>query len=276
LNITYFIEGGIQQNYNWTGSLSFLEQDTVVLPVSALTFWLGTADRFTAAISNPNNLKDEYLPNNTNTSGFNDIHVYPFGELTTIQLKTNNVGNQTKYTLYEGDGEVFFERTDCGNNAIYNDSFILPVGCYKLRIDDSGGNGLEFWNQPAQGSGYFNILDGSNALLYAFDPDFGGFAEFEFGIGNITEISEINTPFFLSIYPNPTSDWLAIKIKNIQTKTVSVNLSNAVMANVLQKQFDINGDDFNTRIDMKLLPAGVYFLRISCGNYSKTEKIIKY
>lgn len=276
LNITYFIEGGIQQNYNWTGSLSFLEQDTVVLPVPALTFWLGTADRFTAVISNPNNLEDEYLPNNTNTSGFDDIHVYPFGELTTIQLKTNNVGNQTKYTLYEGDGEVFFERTDCGNNAIYNDSFILPVGCYKLRIDDSGGNGLEFWNQPAQGSGYFNILDGSNALLYAFDPDFGGFAEFEFGIGNITEIDEINTPFFLSIYPNPTSDWLAIKIKNVQTKTVFVNLSNAVMANVLQNQFDINGDDFNTHIDMKQLPAGVYFLRISCGNYSKTEKIIKY
>lgn len=276
LNIEYFIEGGVPQNYVWTGSLSFLEQDTVVLPIPALSFWLGTADRFTAIISNPNNLEDEYQYNNSVTSGFDDIHVYPFGELTTIQLKTNNVGNQTKYTLYEGDGEVFFERTNCGNNTIYNDSFILPTGCYKLRIDDTGGNGLEFWNQPAQGSGYFNILDAGNSILYAFDPDFGGFAEFEFGIGNITEIDEVNTPFFLSIYPNPTSDWLAVKIKNVETKTVTISLTNAISTTLLQKQIEVFGDDFNTTIDMKPLPAGIYFLQISCGKHSRTEKIIKY
>jgi hypothetical protein len=276
LHFTYSIEGGPVQTYEWTGSLAFLEQDTVVLPIPALTFWLGTADRFTVNISNPNNQTDEYIYNNSVSSVFDDIEVYPFGELTTIQLQTNNVGNQTKYTLYTGDGEVFFERGNCGNNTLYNDSFILPEGCYKLRIDDTGGNGLEFWNQPNQGTGYFNILDGNNVFLYAFDPDFGGFAEYEFGIGNITGVHQEVSPLVLSVFPNPATDLINIQIKSTANETVSVSLFNTLSTRLFTYDIDVIETELSTSIDLEHYPAGIYFVQIQCGKISKTEKIIKY
>lgn len=276
LRLTYSIEGGPVQTYNWTGSLAFLEQDTVVLPIPALTFWLGTADRFTVTISNPNNQTDEYVYNNTLSSVFDDIEVYPFGELTTIQLQTNNVGNQTKYTLYTGDGEVFFERGNCGNNTLYNDTFILPEGCYKLRIDDTGGNGLEFWNQPNQGTGYFNVLDGNNVFLYAFDPDFGGFAEFEFGIGNITGVQKEVSPLVLSVYPNPATDNVNIQFRYSGKETVSVMLLNALSEKLFEQNYDIDDSDFTSSINLEPYPAGIYFVHIQCGMLTRTEKIIKY
>ncbi|MFZ4462850.1 MAG: T9SS type A sorting domain-containing protein [Bacteroidales bacterium] len=276
LHLTYSIEGGPVQTFDWTGSLAFLEQDTVVLPIPALTFWLGTADKFTVNISNPNNQTDEYLYNNTLSSVFDDIEVYPYGELTTIQLQTNNVGNQTRYTLYTGDGNVFFERGNCGNNTLYNDTFILPEGCYKLRIDDTGGNGLEFWNQPNQGTGYFNILDGNNVFLYAFDPDFGGFAEFEFGIGNITGVQKEVSPLFLSVFPNPATDKINIQFRSSAKETVSVMLLNALSGKLFEQNYIVEETDFITSINLEPYPAGIYFVQIQCGKVSKTEKIIKY
>ncbi len=276
LDIEYSVEGGETESYTWTGSLDFLEKDTVVLPIPELTFWLGTADKFTVNISNPNEQEDEYSYNNTCSSTFDEIHVYPEGELITVQLKTNNLGYQSSYTLYDGDGNVHYERDNCDNNTIYNDEFQLDPGCYKLRIDDLGDNGLEFWHNPGQGTGYFRIKDSDGSVLYTFDPDFGGFAIFEFGIGNITKIDEVNNPFVLSVYPNPTSDKLHVKINGTGNTKVSVSLTNSVMAKVMEKEYSVSGKEFNTEIDMKHLPSGIYFLHIEYGDHSKIEKIIKH
>ena len=276
LDIEYFVDGGEIENYTWTGSLEFLEKDTVVLPVEELTFWLGSANKFTVNISNPNNQGDEYVYNNTCTSSFDDIHVYPEGELITIQLKTNNVGYQSSYILYDGEGNVYFERDDCDNNTIYEDEFLLNPGCYKLRIDDLGDNGLEFWHQPNQGVGYFKILNSEGASLYTFEPDFGEFAIFEFGIGNITQVDNLSSPYILSIYPNPTSNKINVNINGLDNSTLSVSLTNAMMAKVMEMEWTVVGEEFNNEIDMTHLPAGIYLLHIDYGNHSKTKKIIKY
>lgn len=276
LDIEYLVEGGETESYTWTGSLEFLEKNTVVLPIPELTFWLGTTDRFIVTISNPNEQEDEYSYNNTCSSTFDEIHVYPEGELIAIRLKTNNLGYQTSYTLYDGEGNVYYERGNCDNNTIYNDEFLLDPGCYKLRIDDSGDNGLEFWHQPNQGVGFFKIKDSDGGILYTFDPDFGNFAVFEFGIGNITKIDKVKTPFIISFYPNPTSDKITVKVVGSGNSTLSIKLTNSVMAKIIEKEWSVKNEEFDTEIDMKHLPAGIYFLHIDYGNYSKTEKIIKY
>ncbi len=275
LDIEYSVEGGDIESYTWTGSLDFLDKETVTLPIPELTFWLGTADKFSVNISNPNEQEDEYAYNNTCSSIFDDIHVYPESEIITIQLKTNNYGHQTSYTLYDDEGDVYYERDNCDNNTVYNDEFYLFPGCYKLRIDDMGNDGLEFWANPNQGTGYFRIKDSDGGVLYTFEPDFGGFAVFEFGIGNITKIDEVNNPFVLSIYPNPTSDKLHVKINGTGNTKVTVILTNSVMSRVMEKEYSVSNKEFNTEINMKHLPSGIYFLHIEYGDNSKVEKIIK-
>jgi len=276
LDITYSVEGGTPESYTWNGSLDLMEMDTVTLPVDELTFWMSDSDKFTVTVSNPNGQEDEYSYNNSYTTSFGEVHVYPEGQILTFELKTNNYGSQTSYILYNDDGSVYYERNNCDNNTFYNDQFYLYPGCYKLQIFDSGNDGLQFWANPGQGSGYFRIMDSNGQLLYNFDPDFGGYAIHEFGIGNITKIDEKTCPFTLAVYPNPVSDRLQINIKGTGDSKITAILSNSVMKPVLKKEWTTGGREFSTTITMKDLPAGIYFLQINYGNYSKTEKIIKF
>ncbi|RLD48742.1 MAG: hypothetical protein DRI88_02415 [Bacteroidetes bacterium] len=229
---------------------------------------------FTVTVSNPNGQEDEYSYNNSYTTSFGDIHVYADGQILTVQLKTNNYGHQSSYILYKDDGTVYYERDNCDNNTLYNDPFYLNPGCYKLQIFDSGNDGLEFWANPGQGEGYFRILNADSDILYSFEPDFGGYAIHEFGIGNITKIDEIAHPFILSVYPNPVSDHLQINIRGTGNTKVTARLSNTAMKQVMEKEWTANEKEFSTVLDMKDLPSGVYFLQITYGNHSKTEKII--
>ncbi len=275
LDFSYSIDGGDVETFSWTGSLEFLETETVVLPVPDLTFWLGGGNLFTVTITNTNGQQDEYIYNNACTSVFDNIDIYPENELIDIELKTNNAGYQSSWVLYDGDGNVIFEREDCESNTQYNDEFMLEPGCYKLRIDDTGGNGLEFWHQPSQGEGFFSIRDASGIALYNFDPDFGGFAVHEFGIGNTVKIDEEENPFVLSVYPNPTSGNLNLKVKGYGDARISVRLINSMMATVLEKEWSVDGTDFNAEINMNHLPSGIYYLHFNYGGHTKVEKIIK-
>jgi concanavalin A-like lectin/glucanase superfamily protein/peptide-N-glycosidase F-like protein/type IX secretion system substrate protein len=276
LDFEYWTEGGEKENYTWSGALTFMEQDTVVLPIPQLTFWYGTADRFWVRISNPNGAQDEYAYNNVCHTNFENVDLFPQDEAITVQLKTNNYGYQNSYKLFDVDGNVIFERDDCEDNTVYDDEFSLDPGCYILRIEDKGDNGLEFWHVPNQGVGMFRILDANGGVLYTFDPDFGGFAQYEFGIGNITTVKDVDSPFVLSIYPNPTSDIVNINIKEFKGKKVAVSLTNSGMIEVFKRDEVINSEDFHSEIDMKNFPAGIYFLHIKYGDHSKMEKIIKY
>jgi hypothetical protein len=276
LDIEYSIEGGIAENYQWTGSLDFLETDTLVLPVNELSFWIGTINKFNVNISNPNQQEDEYAFNNSQSTLFDDIHVYPENELITIQLKTNNYGYQSSYTLFNDDGSEYYTRDNCEDNTTYEDDYFLTHGCYKLQINDSGDNGLEFWAQPAQGEGSFKILNSDGQSLFTFDPDFGKFAIFEFGIGNITNVNGKESQFVINVFPNPATDKINLKIEGADNTNISVSLVNSVMAKVIEKNWTINETGFNEEINLKDLPSGIYFLQINFGDYTKTKKIVKY
>ncbi len=276
LDIEYFVDGGETENHTWNGSLEFLQQDTVVLPIDDLTFWISGSNRFTVNISNPNEQQDEYTYNNTYSSVFEDLHVYPEGNTYIVQLKTNNYGYQSSYTLKDGSGTLLYERHNCDDNTLYEDDFYLFPGCYELRIEDTGDNGLEFWHQPSQGVGYFKILDPDGIPLYTFEPDFGGYASFEFGIGNITKIDDVKNPFVYSVYPNPASDNISINITGPGENKVSSILSNTVSTKIIEQTWYAYQKETGTEMDISSLPAGVYVLTIVYGNHKRTEKIIKY
>jgi len=274
--LEYYINGGEIVNYTWNGSLEFLKQDTIILPIDDITFWMSGSNTFTANILTANGEQDDYDFNNSYSSSFEDIHVYPARNTYTIQLNTNNYGYQNSYTLEDVDGNLLFERDNCENNTTYNDEFQWSAGCYKLKIEDSGDNGLEFWHQPNQGVGSFKILNSDGAALYTFDPDFGGSASFEFGIGNITKIDDLVNPFLCVIYPNPTSDILNINVNGNGNNTVKARLANSVGRVLIEKEWFSIEKETDNNIDMKNLPAGVYLLTIQYGNHSRTEKVVKY
>ena len=276
LTIQYNVEGGTVEEFIWSGTLGFMEKDRIILTAPELTFWLGTEDKFIVNISNPNGEQDEYEYNNTLSTTFDDIHIYPQGEILTIQLLTNNVGNQSTYRLYNDDGSIYYERDNCDNNTTYNDEYFLLPGCYKLEILDSGDNGLEFWHQASQGEGHFKILNSNGESLYTFNPDFGRFAIHEFGIGNITNIDKIIDPFVINVFPNPTTDMVNVSINGLKDAKVSISLVNSISSIVLDETWELNNEDYSTTIDLQHLPSGVYFLYIKHHDSTQIKKIVKY
>ncbi len=71
-------------------------------------------------------------------------------------------------------------------------------------------------------------------VLYTFEPEFGSFAIYEFGIGEITNVDENESPISLIAYPNPVRDQLNIQMKGLENSRVTIRLSNTIMMTVFE------------------------------------------
>ena len=275
LDIEYYEVGGVAETYKWTGVLEFLDTAKVDLPINDLSFWMPTTNQFEVNISNPNNEEDEYSYNNTFRTYFEGVDIYDDTQMYLIELKTNNRGYENSMVLTDADGNILKEWDDLNNNQTYAYPMNLDAGCYKLRIDDSADDGLYWWHNSTQGTGYLKIKTAQNVTLYSFESEFGRFAEYEFGVGEITTVNEIKDDISFYAYPNPANNQLNLSFSNIDAGDITLTLSNAVMATVFKESISTNGGDLNTLIDISRFPSGIYFLQIQNGNFSASQKIIK-
>ena len=275
LNIEYYEEGGESETFNWTGSLAFMETDTVILPINDITFWMPTSNIFVAEVSSPNGQEDEYVYNNTYRTHFEGVDVYPENEILNLVCKTNNYGWQTNYAIYDGDGNLFLEWNDLDNNTIYEAPLTYQPGCYTIRINDEANDGLEFWANPNQGVGYLRILDADGNILYNFEPDFGGFASYDFGVGAITSTNETVHKIAMAAFPNPAANYLDVQISGNNLDKISIRLLNTMGTVLLEEDYTSAGNNFKTRLDMKGYPTGIYLVQMTSGSQIVTRKIVK-
>ena len=95
-----------------------------------------------------------------------------------------------------------------------------------------------------------------------------------FEISVVTGIEEAKDIFInVSAYPNPTTDYLELKVENLQLSELSYKL------------YDISGKVYQnkeignsiTKIEMQNLPQGIYFIKVidTKNKEFKTFKIIK-
>ena len=95
-----------------------------------------------------------------------------------------------------------------------------------------------------------------------------------FEISVVTGIEEAKDIFLnVSAYPNPTTDYLELKVENLQLSELSYKL------------YDISGKIYQnkeignciTKIEMQNLPQGIYFIKVidTKNKEFKTFKIIK-
>ncbi len=93
---------------------------------------------------------------------------------------------------------------------------------------------------------------------------------FEISVVTGVELTDINLSF--SVYPNPTTDFLILKIENQNAESYSFWLYNLSGNLLLNKKVE----GIETQIGLQNIPTGTYFLKVTNGRKElKTFKIIK-
>lgn len=276
LDITYNVRGGSPQTFNWTGSLGFLESEEVALPISNPTFWSnGTADVFEVAISQPNGGTDLNSFNDTYASEFEPWATYMGG--LDIWWKTNNQGNQTTWKVFdEQDNIVASNNPFLGANLTLTEQLNLPAGCYRLRFDDSGDNGLYYWAQPSAGSGFARLQQYGNTEVN-FEPEFGGFFEHNFWTDGLVNGEEITQMERLTVYPNPFRDQFHVRMEGFTDAEITLSVVDLMGRQIWSSRtllLDANGT-LDEVIDLSNFARGQYLLKVSDGKQVRIRNLQK-
>jgi len=277
LDFEYRVGGrGAYQTYHWTGNLPFMAKQEVTL--DPLQWWdFDGQKHFTCRIKNPNGQTDEYPQNNEMRTNIDVVPEYPSTFL--IWLRTNSQSStQNKLYIEDNYGNVVYSKVNLTNNKLYKDTVTLPYGYYKLRLEDTGGNGLRFWaNMPPYGTqtgGSLQIRKLNKWLVKNFQPDFGREISQSFTVGFVLGEKEIEAPKnLITVYPNPTTGHVKIALGLTKEQNIRLTLLdiNGRLIRVMD-QSNIKNQTLQLNIDE--LPKGVYVLRIELENEMIVKKII--
>lgn len=161
-------------------------------------------------------------------------------------------------------------------NTNYSEIFTLPAGCYSLKFNDLGDDGLYFWNLPSNGSGFARIrFNGS--ITKIFNPDFGRFFQYDF----YTDGSTVsNTPALsaqrLIAYPNPSNGDFQVFLEGAGQEMVQMAVYDVSGRKVWGIETLAASDGtIHLPIDLKNQAAGAYWLRVNSGGQLFTKELIK-
>jgi hypothetical protein len=270
LTITYGMNGATPSVYNWTGNLKFEENAEVTLGEMN---WAQGATYFTVTLSNPNGLADEYSPNNSRISKYNYPALMPANFIVTV--KTNVNAWETEYALKDAAGNIIFERNNLDANTIYRDTVNLATGCYEFRVTDSGEDGLTFWANTSQGTGYARFNSMTGGILKSFGAEFGGeiYQQFTVGLTNNTQEYIFEKNQVLRAYPNPTNSLLYVTLDLPKRSNGMLSIID-IMGNVVYHETINNKIADSFEIDMSQLSAGVYQVILNTDAGVSSQKVI--
>jgi len=176
--IRYGTKGFPVRVFKWKGNLAFNETEEVTLPGNIES--CKGMNEFVVSIDQPNGKKDGYLADNKIVSNFQSVPVH--GNKIIIRFKTNNQPADNSFSIKNVAAQSVFERPlgSLKKDTLYKDTIELQPGGYRFEVQDTAGNGLEFWYAVRDGRGTCRILDAKGQLLKNFESDFGNSLNYEF------------------------------------------------------------------------------------------------
>ncbi|MCW5906830.1 MAG: T9SS type A sorting domain-containing protein [Chitinophagales bacterium] len=293
--ISYWIKGGTKWYYEWTGNLQPFESAVVDLPAFDW-FALDTNDRkFYAEAQWPNNVPDEYVPNNKLESSFNMTPV--MDSVFYIFFRANNRPEENWYVVRNEDGDTISFKNTFVNNVQYRDTLHLVPGSYSFDFYDydaqwEGGDGISWWLNTQQGwetTGQLNLRKLNNTIIKNFNGDFGNNVHYEFTVGyplgfntpknpptppvHPSSIEEVPVTSTLHVFPNPADDIAEIRFQLNIPAACTVLLTDMTGRVIQQHQAGVT-ESGAWRVDTGELAGGIYFVTLKAGTTQLTRKLI--
>ncbi|MDI1354682.1 MAG: peptide-N-glycosidase F-related protein [bacterium] len=280
---SYGLKNGTPLTYTWTGSLAFLETQDAVFPPSASILSTSVSAVFQVSVVSVNNSpSDDNVFNNIYKSTTMPVSVFPKSFV--VRLLTNNLAAQNYWTLYDENDIAVVSSGPMNNTTLYRDTISnLPPGCYRLRLDDSGCDGLYWWANTNQGSGSM-ALERTNApgLIFSYPVDFGcNFTKYFYvlpdpappvdttGIARLDE--SLNS---IEVFPNPAQTLAYLKLDLNKSQNVTYSIAD-INGRVIRTKTLNNVDGLYETIDIASMSEGVYLVTIKLQDHSTvTRKLV--
>lgn len=274
IDIDYWINSSVtKQSYHWNGTLAFSDTVSITLPIG--TLWqnglIASSNRFYAELKKANGSTDNYSYNNKMSALFSLPDVIT--DSLTIEIQTNNNPFENSYKIVDDANNVIAGASSLtAPYTVYSDSYILN-GCYKLIMEDTGEDGLSWWANASQGTGYIKLKNAQGNVIKTFEPDFGRGFEYSFSTKPYAyvSVSEMDWSRQISIHPNPAHGKFQVNLKNSENTVIVIT---DMLGRTAEIPFTIAGNSYI--FDSSGLKEGMYFVKITQENKTETRKIIIY
>jgi V8-like Glu-specific endopeptidase len=274
--INYSIDGGANQTFNWTGSLAQYQSETVSLP--SVTLGTGNHD-LSVEVNNPNNQTDENANNNIANESIS-IAAYPETAVyVTVSLLTDDYAEETYMEITNSSDNVIWSEGnenvsgnyDTGNpdpdpdptNAFENNTAyewdvpLSSVECYTFTVYDYYGDGIDS-EQWGGTNGDLELLDNFGAVIFSLDdPNFEG--EENTVVKNATVGVAEAQGAFLSVFPNPATNYIVLQTESVNGLYEITNLSGKVICSG-------KTTTAKTTVHTTGWPAGYYLVKVAGQN----------
>ncbi|WP_339887328.1 M43 family zinc metalloprotease [uncultured Flavobacterium sp.] len=272
-SLTYNLNGGTAQSFNWTGSLAPNKYAIVDLPLTNPTN--GT---FNVSIVNANGAADQRASNNTKSAAFTaptGLQSFAFTNLK-FNLVGDRYGSETTWNLKNSAGTTLYSGgpyTDLGTNVsqvlVTNQPWTLANNdCYTFTINDSYGDGI----CCLYGSGSWTITENGGASApVASGGTFTATQTKSFNIGTLSSV-DFNNLKQITLYPNPTNNILNISMPTGSELPSAIEIHNSLGQTLTKKSISTESD---LAFDVSSLNSGVYFITIQKESEKRTLRFIK-
>lgn len=249
----------VVSTYEWNGNIAVNETVEVIIP----EFSFGDAANVAIEVTEVNANDDGFPADNTLNIDMTELPLEIEDGYIKLQLRTGEDPENLKIEITNmDDGEVIHTFTYDEPKEVYEENIILPkVGCYRMSITNSEGNGF--------GGGFWGIKNSNNVTLITGsntnnDFRYGFFFEFNNKSVDVEETELLN---MINIYPNPATSVINISANNL----ANIKIYNAVGQLIYNEE---TAND-NVTIDTQNFSNGFYYVTIETANgNSASQKII--
>ncbi|NOY48207.1 MAG: T9SS type A sorting domain-containing protein [Chlorobi bacterium] len=269
--VAYDVDGGGSTNYNWTGSLNYGESEIINLPTLSSS---SGNHVFNVLISNPNGNTDLRNCNDSVSLNFAIDPSYDSTSQINLTLTPDDFGSEITWEFRASSNALLYSGGPYtnGDTTVINQVFnVVPNECYAFTIFDSQGDGI----CCGFGNGSYELTTDNATVIVS-----GGAYGAGYGTSEVTNISTASTlgvnDYFVnngvSLFPNPTSDIINIKLARGNDLPDSYKIYNILGQLVAVREIS---NQLQLKIDVSSLSKGVYFVKVIKEGASTSIPFIK-
>lgn len=279
LTFEYGVPGHAKSTFQWSGNLPFLGLDTLELETPII--WGATNAGLDIELKSPNGQADEFPHNNRTWVPVDVPPVLPNDFI--IFMFTNQAASENYYYIRDMEtGLLVHEKNNFSNATFYRDTIsgLQAAKCYRFEFYDDGPppvsyplnkDGLAWWANPNDGSGWLRLLNNMGGQVHQFHPDFGAKHYYQFTVDfPLATESANDVGTYLDIAPNPSSGLFQVGYYRHQ---VPVHLTVLNLNGQVVWSQGLTERGATVDVDLSHLPKGIYLLQLAGPDELEVKRI---